>query len=86
MTRAVLLHRLRAHGKFIEHQTDRDRQGSTMDPVCLKIQLLKGLGIKHTDQKIQGCIVAVRDDAEDGLLSLSQPWQCLLDLFPVWKD
>ena len=43
-----------------------------MDFVCLIVKLLKRLRVEHTDKEIERCVVAVRDDAEDGLFALSE--------------
>ena len=43
-----------------------------MHLICLIIKLLKCLRVEHTDEEIQRRIVRIRDDAEDGLLALSE--------------
>ena len=43
-----------------------------MDFVCLIVKLLKRLRVEHTDKEIERCVVAVGDDAEDGLLAFAQ--------------
>ena len=43
-----------------------------MDFVCLIVKLLKRLRVEHTDKEIERCVVAVRDDAEDGLFPFAQ--------------
>ena len=40
--------------------------------VRLVVKLLKRLGIQHAHKKVQAVVVAVRDDTEDSLPSLSQ--------------
>ena len=40
--------------------------------VRLVVQLLKCLGVEHTDKEIEAHVVTVRDDAENGLLAFSQ--------------
>ena len=59
-------------GKLVEHEPDRDGQAPAMHLICLIVELLERLGIEHTYQKIEGDVVAVRDDAEDGLFPLPQ--------------
>ena len=46
-----------------------------MHLVRLKVKLLKCLGVKHTNQKVERHIVAVRNDAEDSLLAFPQFFQ-----------
>ena len=43
-----------------------------MHLVRLIIQFLKCLCIEHPHKEVEGVVVAVRDDAEDGLLALAQ--------------
>ena len=43
-----------------------------MHLVCLIVKLLKRLRIEHTDKEIERCVIAVWDDAEDGLFALSE--------------
>ena len=43
-----------------------------MDFVCLIVKLLKRLRIEHTDEEIERCVVAVRDDAENCLFPFAQ--------------
>ena len=43
-----------------------------MDFVCLIVKLLKRLRVEHTDKEIERCVVAVRDNTEDGLLAFAQ--------------
>ena len=43
-----------------------------MHLIRLIVEFLDGLGVEHPHQEIEGDIVAVRDDAEDGLLALPQ--------------
>ena len=59
-------------GKLVEHETHGDGQRPLVDLVCLKVQLLERLGIKHTNEKVQAVVVAVRDDAENGLFAVAQ--------------
>ena len=40
--------------------------------IRLVIQLLKRLGIEHTDKEVEAHVVAVRDHAKDSLLAFSQ--------------
>ena len=40
--------------------------------VGLKVKLLERLGIEHTDKEIEAHIVAVRDNAENGLFPFPQ--------------
>ena len=62
-------------GELVEHETDGDGQRPLMDLIRLVVQLLKGLGVEHPHQEVQGVVVAVGDDAEDRLLPLPQPGQ-----------
>ena len=59
-------------GKYDEHQPHGNRKRPLMDFVCLIVKLLKRLCVEHTDKEIERCVVAVRDDAEDGLFALSE--------------
>ena len=43
-----------------------------MHLIRLIVKLLKRLRVEHTDKEIERCVVAVRDDAEDGLLAFAQ--------------
>ena len=43
-----------------------------MQLVCLIVKLLKGLSVEHTHKEVQAVVVAVGNDAEDGLLTLSK--------------
>ena len=69
---AFIAVRQRNIGKFIEQQTDRDRQSSAMHLVRTVIKLLKRLRVEHTDEKVERGIVAVGNDAEDRLFTLSE--------------
>ena len=62
-------------GELVEHEPHRHRQRPLMHLVRLVIQLLKGLGVEHPHQEVQGVVVAVGDDAEDRLLPFPQPGQ-----------
>ena len=58
--------------KLIEHQSNRNGQGTAIIPVGLIVQLLESLGIEHTHQEVEGGIVAVRDNAENRLFAAAQ--------------
>ena len=49
--------------KLVEHETNRHRQAAHVNLVRLIVQLLKCLGVEHTDKEIEAHVVAVRDDA-----------------------
>ena len=58
--------------KLVEHQAYRHRQAAHVYLVRLVIQLLKCLGIEHTDKEIKAHVIAVRDYTENSLLAFSQ--------------
>ena len=57
-------------GELVEQEPHGDRQLPAVYLVRLIVELLEGLGIEHPHQEIERYVVAVRDDAEDGLLAL----------------
>ncbi len=59
-------------GKLIEYEPDRYRQRPHVYLVRLVVQFLKRLRVKHTYKEIQAVVIAVGDNAKDGLFSLSQ--------------
>ena len=69
---AFIAVRQRNIGKLIEQQADWDRQSSAMHLVRAVIKLLKRLRVEHTDEKVERGIVAVGNDAEDRLFTLSE--------------
>ena len=58
--------------KLVEHEAHRHGQTAHVNLVRLVVQLLKCLGVEHADKEIEAHVVAVRDDAENGLLAFSQ--------------
>ena len=65
-------------GKLVEHEAHGNGQRAAVYLVCLIVKLLKRLGVEHPDEEVQGYVVAVRDDAENGLLALAQLFQLQL--------
>ena len=59
-------------GELVEHEPHRNGQTAAVYLIRLEVKLLERLGIEHTHKKIQAHVVAVRDNAENGLFPFPQ--------------
>lgn len=68
MTRAVLSHRLRAHRKLVQNQTDMDGQPPAVEVIRLVAEQIEKLTIHEGGHKIESAVRIRKDHKQRRLL------------------